>query len=130
MAYFGKRKKTIHLLYNPMSVVVLVIIAVFLGFSVYSVFQKRQEAYSNAKNTEYEVMTLRESEAKTRLQIEKLGTDAGVEEALRNKYRAVKQGEGLVVITDDNARTMAAQIAPQKEQKPWWQRLADIFSRK
>lgn len=130
MAYFEKRKKAGNFLYTKTAVVILVAIAAFLGFSVYSVFQKRQEARTNAKTAEYEVMTLRESEAKTKLQIEKLGTEAGVEEAIRNKYRAAKSGEGLVVITEESRRGITAPVAPQEEKESWWQRFLGIFSKR
>ncbi len=117
-------------MYTKTAVVILVVIAAFLAFSVYSVFQKRQEAKTNAKTAEYEVMTLRESEAKTKLQIEKLGTEAGVEEAIRNKYRAAKPGEGLVVITEESRRGAPSAIAAQQEKQSWWQRFLGIFSKR
>ncbi len=104
------------------------VIVVFLAFSVYSVFQKRHEAAVNAKTAEYEVTMLRESEAKTKAQIERLGTEAGVEEAIRNKYRAAKPGEGLIVITDDSKDRKTAPLAPQPQEKSWWQRFKGLFT--
>lgn len=123
MAHFEKRKKIQKFLYHPATTVVLFFIVLFLGFSVFSVFQKRHEAYVNATNAEYELRMLRESETRIQGQIDRLETDAGIEEAIRNKYRAAKEGEGLVVITDDTRS--APMVAPKivQPQKSWWQTL-------
>lgn len=74
-----------------------------------------------------EVTKLRESELKTQESIDKLDTQAGVEEAIRNKYRAAKEGEGLIVIADPNKQTLSieAQLAPP--QKSFWQRIIGFF---
>ena len=129
MSRFEKRKKLQQFLYSRGTVIVLVIIVIFLGFSVVSVFQKRQEAYTNAKTAEYEVTKLRESEIRTQAEIDRLGTQPGIEEAIRNKYRAAKEGEGLVVITDDsrNTQLVAPTIVP--EEKSWWQNFTSIFKK-
>lgn len=129
MSYFEKRKKIKHFLYTKTAVIVLCIIAAFLIFSVYSVFQKRKEAYLNVKTVEHEVMVLRENEAKTRVKIEKLSTPEGVEEAIRNRYRAAKEGEGLVVITEDTRGSVVAPLIPVREKKSLWQQLSAFFSK-
>jgi len=128
MAYFEKRKKIGRFLYTKTAVVVLLIITAFLAFSVFSVFQKRKEAYTNVKIAEHEVSVLRENEAKTRSQIEKLGTPEGVEEAIRNKYRAAKPGEGLVVITEET-RGIVEPLIPVRENKSIWEQFIAIFRR-
>ncbi len=127
MANFEKRKKFKHFLYSKITVGVLAVITIFLIFSVVSVFEKRQEAYRNAKIAEHELEMLRENEARTKESIAKLDTQAGVEEAIRNKYRAAKEGEGLVVITDDTRTVAASSLTVQPEKKSWWQSFLSIF---
>jgi cell division protein FtsB len=127
MQRFEKRKKLHQYLYNRVAVTILALLVVFLALSVFSVFQKRQEAYRNAMIAQNEVTKLRESELKTQESIDKLDTQAGVEEAIRNKYRAAKEGEGLIVIADPNKQTLSieAQLAPP--QKSFWQRIIGFF---
>jgi cell division protein FtsB len=129
MATFEKRKKFKHFLFSPLGVLVLGVIVIFLGFSVFSVFQKREEARTNANTAQYEVLTLRESELKTQAEIDRLNTDAGVEEAIRNKYRAAKPGEGLVVITDDSRTASVAPATPVAQKKSWWQTFTSMFKK-
>ncbi len=126
MSRFEKRKKIQKFLYNPAAVVVLGCIVLFLGFSVFSVFQKRHEAFVNAKNAEYELTSLRQTEARIQAQIDRLETESGIEEAIRNKYRAAKEGEGLVVITDDTRATPI--VAPNivQPKKTFWQTITSL----
>ena len=116
------------LLYNRTTVAILAVIAVLLGFSAFSVFQKREEAYQNAETAEYQVKTLTAREQKTQEEINELQTNEGVEAAIRNEYQASKDGEGLVVVVDPATReddTVAPQATPAAQS--WWQRLLSFL---
>ena len=126
MAQFEKRRQFQKILYSRVSVAVLMIIVIFLGFSVFSVFQKRHEAFVNEQTAARELKTLSDRQTQTNEEIAKLNTDAGVEEVIRDKYRAEKDGEGLVVIVakDDSTAENAGQT-PQSISI--WQRILNFF---
>jgi len=48
------------------------------------------------------IETLRNREKVLNSEIEKLKTEEGVEEIIRDKYQVVKEGEKMVVIVDEN----------------------------
>ena len=127
MARFEKRRKMQSLLYNRTTVVILAVVTVLLGFSAFSVFQKREEAYQNAKTAEYQVKTLTEREQKTQEEINELQTNEGVEAAIRDEYQASKDGEGLVVVVDPATHGNAT-FTPQESVAPsWWHRLLAVL---
>jgi cell division protein FtsB len=126
MARFEKRRKFENFFYTRTAVVILALVAVLFGLSVISVFEKRHEAAQNAHEAEYEVQTLSARQAKTEQSIKTLNTDAGVEEAIRNKYRAAKDGEGLVVIMDQSQTETVRAPQPQVPQT-WWQKFISFF---
>lgn len=114
MTTFAKEKKIQKVLYSRLTVVLLVIVVFFLGFSVYSVFEKKQQAESQASIAEKETKALLSRKVKTETAIENLQTDEGIEEILRNKYRAAKEGEGLVVVVDRTPENNQAEIDDKK----------------
>lgn len=114
MATFAKEKKIQKILYSRLTVALLAVVVFFLGFSVYSVFEKKQQAQSQANIAEQETKTLLLRKAKTQTEIENLQTDEGIEEILRNKYRAAKDGEGLVVVVDRTSQDDQIKIDSKK----------------
>ena len=126
MARFEKRRKMHSMLYNRITVVLLVVVILLLGFSVFSVFQKRQEALDNAKAAELKVQTLSQEETKTQEEINTLNTDEGVEAALRNEYQVSKDGEGLVVVVNKDPQKISPVVSPPPPQT-WWQKILSFF---
>lgn len=110
MAEFAKDKKVNKLIYSRAALLLVIVVVLMLGLSVISVFQKRQEAHTKAQSAENEYNTLLDRRAHTEAEIKRLQTDTGVEQAIRDKYRAVKDGEELVVVVDktDQANALKA----------------------
>jgi cell division protein FtsB len=102
MSYIEKPKLKKKNIYNKFTAILLSIITLILGASVVSVFEKYQDSGNkvNISKSQYEVLKQREQYLK--LEMEKLSTLEGKEEAIRNKYRAVKEGEEVIVIIDQN----------------------------
>ena len=126
MARFEKRHKFENFFYTKTMIGVLSLVVILFTFSVVSVFEKRHEAKENALSAQHEVETLSQHQAKTQQSIDNLHTDAGVEEAIRNKYRAAKDGEGLVVIMDPD-QNKDSTTNPEPVQETWWQKFTDLF---
>jgi len=80
------------------------IIALAVAFLIYStagIFPKMKEAAENKKNILEELGKLKAREDNLTAQVEKLSTPEGIEESIREKFRVVKEGEGLIVIVND-----------------------------
>ena len=60
-----------------------------------------KEAAENKKNILEELGKLKAREDNLTAQVERLSTPEGIEESIREKFRVVKEGEGLIVIVND-----------------------------
>ena len=62
---------------------------------------KLGETSKNRQISEMKVVELKEFKEKLSYDIEKLKTDEGLEESIREKFGLIKEGEGLIVVVDD-----------------------------
>ncbi len=126
MARFEKERKITDVLYSRIGIVVLLVIAVLLVLSVISVFSKRREARKEAKAAEARLADVTNRKAELSADIDRLTTPAGKEEALRDRYREAKPGEGLVVIVDKNEQDSSAEVS-SSERVSFFQNLSQFF---
>ncbi|HWA32233.1 MAG TPA: septum formation initiator family protein [Candidatus Paceibacterota bacterium] len=77
--------------------------AVLLVFiwNLFILMGKLRETAKNEKLAEQKVSDLTEQKSQVSSEIQKLGTDEGVEDSIRQKFGLAKDGEGVVVIVDD-----------------------------
>lgn len=70
-----------------------------------------------------EVVSLKEREASLLAQIEQLNTPEGVEADIREKFRLAKEGEGLIMILDEDPREEGNKEAPDRGIKSFFRGL-------
>jgi cell division protein FtsB len=77
-------------------------------------FEKEKETSKKKELILAQIETLRSREKKLSDDIEKLKTEEGVEETIRDKFQVVKEGEKMVVIVDEgkNVETSPDTIVP------------------
>ncbi len=80
---------------------ILCCVAIFLLVSVIKVYGSYRFAKKHQKEREEELDKLHENMASLKTDVELLKTQEGLEEVLREKYRAVKPGENLIILLDD-----------------------------
>ncbi len=100
MASFQKEKKWPRILYSKYSLVTLGLLTIFFAYNVSGLIRKSHETNKNLAMALSELDTLKAKQASLQSAVDTLSTDQGVEDSIREKYRVVKDGEGLVVITD------------------------------
>ena len=125
MASFQNNKKK-NFMHSRAALSVLGILVILLGGSALSVYEKSRDVVRNKRLAEDNLESLKKKQAELKEKIDGLKTDAGMEEAIRDKYRAVKEGEGLIVIVDENASASGSRSAPPE--KNWWQAVKDFFT--
>ena len=77
---------------------------VFLAsLSVWRVYEKERESRKLRMQAEAEWTDLSARKKQLEASIAEVGTDRGLEEALREQYALAEQGEGLIVIVDPPA---------------------------
>jgi cell division protein FtsB len=80
---------------------VLVIFSAIVVMSIISLYPKSRDAIQNRNQAKAELENLNNKELELRMKIESLNTAEGQEEALRGKYHVADEGEGVVVIIEE-----------------------------
>ncbi len=100
MADFQKRKRIKSILYSNGMLLVVLILLVVLGSAAYGMYGKFEETREKKTLAADKLKELEQEKSSLETSIQMLGTDEGIEAVIRNKFRAAKEGEGLVVIVD------------------------------
>ena len=97
-----------------MTLVALAIILILLLRGVWGVYQKAGLSEANLARERIELERLKERENKLVESLDYLKTDQGIEGEIRTKFRAVKDGERVsVIIDDESATTSQATTTPR-----------------
>ena len=87
-------------------------------FFFYNVIKFSVKAFETRENkiiAEEKVAQLQKEKDRLNLEIQRLNTEAGVEENIRNKFALAKDGEGLIIVLDDeNPQVQKPQTKIQK----------------
>lgn len=105
MLEFRQKKKIRRILYSPFTLIFLLIILLILLKSLFGAYNKAKLSTSNLEKEKNELQRLINREKILSSSIDYLKTDAGIENEIRNKFRAIKEGERVAVIVDDNANS-------------------------
>ncbi|MCX6756097.1 MAG: hypothetical protein NTX85_02050 [Candidatus Nomurabacteria bacterium] len=101
MAEF-KRKSTNTFWHSPLSLIVLFLILVIFSFNMVGLFKKERETANTKSLVLDKVGRLEDREKSLNSSIEKLKTEKGTEDVIREKYQVVKPGEKMLIIVDPN----------------------------
>jgi cell division protein FtsB len=76
-------------------------IILIFAWNVFAFWRKMQDTSQNRKIAEDKISQLQKQRNELTDDIAKLNTEAGVEEAIRDKFGLVKEGENMIVIVED-----------------------------
>jgi len=102
MLDFKEKRKLKKILYSKPMIIVLGLVFVFMVNAVWGVYKKAKIAHGNKTLILQDFNELKEREEDLSLKIEKLKTDRGIEEKMREKFGVVREGEEVVVVIDSN----------------------------
>lgn len=123
MPKFGQKKSLETLLFNKLTLLILVIIALFLTQSVYERYQVERDMADRREVVEAEYAALEERRASLVEQVEYLEGDSGRESEIRQNFDVAREGEQVVIIVEDEALPVEANVgidplvAPSE---PWY----------
>jgi len=92
------KKGTYRRIYKAGVIFLLCVVVFFLAHAVFDIWKKERIAQRNLSDVLLAYSKLDERHTELSLEMEALETDRGIEEAIHEKYRAVKDGEHLAVI--------------------------------
>jgi len=81
-----------------------IVILVFI-YSMFSFASKMEETRKNRQIIEDKIAELEKSKETFNSEIEKLKTEKGQEEIIREKYGVAKEGENMILVVDDKNST-------------------------
>ncbi|MEK7585842.1 MAG: septum formation initiator family protein [Patescibacteria group bacterium] len=113
--------------HSPLSLIVLFCILVLFAYNMIGLVQKERETNKNKITELNKIDDLRMREALLSKDIERLGTDEGVEESVRDKFQVVKPGEKMVVIVDENVKKDESPNTPVNHS--FWGYIKRLFSK-
>lgn len=121
---FQQKKKIKKILYSPIVLLILAIIFVMLLRGVWGVYKKSQISYENLEREKNELNKLMAREKTLNSSIEYLKTEQGIEDEIRTKFRAVKDGEQVAVIINEGTTTP---VSVATSTPSFWYKLFHLF---
>ena len=117
---FQKKKRIRKILYSPLVIVALAVVLLILVRGVWGVYSKAQLSAQNLERERLELQKLAQRQKSLASSIDYLKTDQGVEDEIRTKFRAVKEGEKVVVIIDNQASITPSQSLATSTHGVWY----------
>src|ERR1044072_1255561 len=125
---YGKRRSQRRLVLSPLLTVGLLIIMIILAKAAWNIRQKALLSANRLAAAQVELAKLKSHQQELEKHVDYLSSEQGIEAELRTKYRAIKQGESVAVIVDDEATAAAlgassSAIILSEPKASWWQSL-------
>ncbi|MEK7184885.1 MAG: hypothetical protein AAB683_01990 [Patescibacteria group bacterium] len=121
MIDFQRKKKIRKIIYSPISLILLSIVFILLVKGVIDVYKKEKLSINNLKQEQIEYEKLQVRKKTLNSSLEYLKTEQGIENEIRVKFRAVKEGEQVSVIVENILPTISTSTV--KEIKGFWYNL-------
>lgn len=110
MLEFESKRKFKKRLYSKFTLFVLLVIFVLVAHGTWGIYQKKRVVNADLRETEQTLAEYEERKNKLESRIDRLNSDVGKEELLREKYSLSKEGEKAIFILDDeNAEQQAVE---------------------
>ena len=88
-------------IYSPLVLVVLGLIVILFARSVWQAYAKERTSRIGEYNASAELADLKERQEKMEGRLEQLQTEDGIEAELRGKYGVGREGEEMIIITEE-----------------------------
>lgn len=105
MAEFQTKKNTKKMWHSPLMLFVLLSVLLIFMYNMVGLIEKTRETSKKREMALKQIESLTDRQKYLETNIQKLQTENGTEETIRDKYHLVKEGEKMVVIVDQEANT-------------------------
>lgn len=128
MKEFQKQPKKRSILHSPLALLVFAFFLIVFLFNTAGLIRKNHETAQNKARAVAENEKLLKQKEEISKDIDNLSDPKYTEEIIREKFGAVKEGEGVVIVVDDttNAETAVAASA----QGGFWNFFKNLFHKK
>lgn len=126
MAEFQTKKNTKKMLHSPLMLFVLLSVLLVFMYNMVGLIEKTRETSKKREMALKQIESLTSRQKYLENNIEKLQTENGTEETIRDKYHLVKEGEKMVVIVDQEAN-VANTITTEEPKKGFINFFKNLF---
>ena len=105
MLEFQEKRKIKKLFYSKITLVCLVVLIVLLLNMVWDLYKKQETTKDNLTKTAATFEELQAREKMLSSEIDRLKTEGGIEEEIRDKYGLVKPGEEVIMMVNQDDST-------------------------
>ena len=120
-----KRRRTIkQILYSPLTLILLTVVVFFLARAMMRVYANERSSYAELQSAERNIDELGTRKDFLEREIGKLKSKEGLEEALREKFPVVKEGEKMVIIVEPSANSTSTS---ENVKTGFWQSILNFF---
>ncbi len=119
-----KRNAWFKLVLSKLSVIILFAILIVVVQGTWSVYKKARFANENRQQAEAQSQELAERTEALTVELDRLQTDRGREEVLRQQFDVGHEGEHLIVLVDAPHQ----EVPPAPKQPTLWERFKSFFS--
>ena len=124
MLEFQEKRKIKRYLYSRVTLVILLIFIAFLLNAVWGVYKKQSLTRDNFLKISSNFNELQAREKMLTGEINKLKTEDGTEEEIREKYGLIKPGEEVIMMVDKSGSTSSDDTVSNVG---FWQKVKDWF---
>ncbi len=101
---FHEKRKIRGVLYSWPVIVVIFVLTIFLGTSAFNMYTVAHDMGAKLDAQEAELHEMEERAQVIEAKVQYLQNDRGIEEELRNRFDAIREGEQEVIIIDSIAK--------------------------
>lgn len=113
-------------LYAPITIIILVALSVVLARAAIASYLNNRQNKAEFETLEARTEELREREYFLTNEIERLQSERGVEEELRNNFPVVREGESMVIIVEPAEQKSASHSS---NSRGFWEKIKGFFWR-
>ena len=124
MHEFQEKRKFRRVLYSPLVLLILLILAILVGKGAFDMYHRYQTAEAARTVTAERWQDIADREAFLEASIGNLKTSEGVEKALREKFNVHKAGESVVLLVSEEGVEDASEPSSFGKVKRWFE---DLF---
>src|SRR3989344_2224186 len=116
MLDFAQKRKVRSVLYHPYTITALFVVVLFFLHSTWVVYGKKRDSEKLMNVSLEHVAALETRDKELEIKIERLVTDARLQEEISSKFSVVKEKEYMVVVVDrENGNTLSTTTLVS-----WW----------
>lgn len=116
---------------SPFTLLAVIVLFLFLTKAVWGIREKNTLSVSRLELAQAELTKLESHQRDLAEQIRYLSTEQGIESELRTKYRAIREGESVAVIVDDNQTASvidaSSTVMNKAAEKSWFKKFLRFF---